>query len=206
MIVADVQQQSVEWFEIRTGIPTVSCFDKILTGTKLTKSAQASTYRNELLAKALGCHEGFEGNEWTEQGNEREPEAVSAYEFVFDSEATEVGFIYRDERKDCGGSPDRLIADDGGLEIKCPKASTHIGYLLGGKLPTTYRSQVYGYLYVSGRSWWDFCSYHPRLELFTVRTSADDHGYLKWREKFEPALDAFIEGLNDCKRRLGIEK
>ena len=64
-----------------------------------------------------------------------ETEARQYYELLRDVELDEVGFCLRDDRR-YGGSPDALVRDAGGelvggLEVKCPSAAEHIGYLLG---------------------------------------------------------------------------
>ena len=76
-----------------------------------------------------------------------------------------------------GYSPDGLLGDDGLLEIKCPMATTHAKYLLDNKMPTDYWQQVQGGLWVSGRRWCDFASFHPNFkekQLFIVKVERDE--------------------------------
>jgi len=75
---------------------------------------------------------------------------------------------------EAGASPDGLIGEDGLLEIKCPLAHTHVGYLREGVLPPKYIPQVQGQLWVTGRQWCDFVSYHPELKIMIVRVERDD--------------------------------
>jgi hypothetical protein len=56
-----------------------------------------------------------------------------------------------------------MVGDDGLLEIKCPNSATHIEYILSNKLPSVYKPQVQGQLWVTGRKWCDFVSYDPRI-------------------------------------------
>jgi hypothetical protein len=69
-------------------------------------------------------------------------------------------------------SPDGLV-EDGLIEIKCPKTSTHISYLTAGEVPTTYKNQMLAQMACTGRRWVDFVSFDPRLperlQLFVVR-------------------------------------
>ena len=76
MIVLNCEQGTDEWFEARLGIPTASCFNKILTSQGKPASS-SNTYMNELLADWLmGKQEGYE-NEWMRRGTELEPEERS---------------------------------------------------------------------------------------------------------------------------------
>ena len=76
---------------------------------------------------------------------------------------------YKGEDKLVACSPDGLIGDNGGLEIKCPSQGVHVEYLLSGKMPTKYTLQVQGFLYVTGREWCDFMSYHPSMKPMIVK-------------------------------------
>lgn len=171
-IFSDIEQGTAEWHAIRAGVPTASNFGKIVKANG-SKSDQAKTYIHQLVGERLlgRTEEGFK-SEWMERGNEVEGEARALYEFISGNDVDQVGFIKMDNPL-CGCSPDGLIGADGGLEIKCPKLSTHINYALGGKLPSDYHRQVMGSLFVSGRKWWDFMSYYPGLDPFVIRVYPD---------------------------------
>jgi predicted phage-related endonuclease len=70
------------------------------------------------------------------------------------------------------------VGDDGMIEIKCPKSTTHIEYLLNNELPNTYYWQVHGQMWVTGRKWVDFVSFDPRMpekkQLFVHRVNRDE--------------------------------
>lgn len=186
MQIHNVEQGSDEWHAVRLGIPTASEFAKILTPTgKL--SAQAEAYANKLVAEKLAGKrlESFEGNDWTERGNELEAAAVSYYEVLTDSTTEKVGFVTAGE---CGCSPDRLVGDDGLLEIKCPAPHTHVHYMLTGKIEQKYTPQVQGQLMITGRKWCDLLSYHPDLPPVLIRIERD--------EDYIEALRGAIKELN----------
>lgn len=168
----NIDQGTPEWHAIRAGIPTASNFDKIIKANG-SRSDQAKTYIHQLVGERLLGHaeDGFK-SEWMERGTELESEARALYEFISGNDVCQVGFM-RLGYPSCGCSPDGLVGDDGGLEIKCPKLSTHIKYALSGKLPSDYHRQVMGSLFVSGRKWWDFMSYYPGLDPFIVRVYPD---------------------------------
>ncbi len=189
MIILDVEQGSSEWFKARCGIPTASCFDKIITpGGKA--SSQHITYSNKLVAEYIMKESiNIEQNEWMQRGTELEPEARNYYQFITDVDVKEVGLIYKNKDKLISCSPDGL-ADDRGLEIKCPAPHTHIEYLLNDKLPTKYIPQVQGSMWVTGLKQWDFLSYHPDLPPLLLTVDAD--------EIFHNTLDELMEKFVEC--------
>jgi len=174
MIILDCEQHSTEWFKGRSAIPTASMFSKIITSTG-KPSTSATGYMNQLLAEFLvgGPVDQIEQNHWMERGSDMEAQARQAYSLVSDTDVQEVGFVFRDESRMTGCSPDGLIGDDGVWECKCPKASTMVEYMLGGKLPSKYVPQVQGQLWVTGRQWTDFFAYHPDLPPFRIRVERD---------------------------------
>lgn len=202
MIELDLQQGSEAWFNARLGIPTGSRFKDILTGTGKA-STSADKYMNELLAEMVAgkALDSFK-SDWMERGNELEAEAADSYSFLKDVDLQEVGFVLHKD-KIAGASPDRIIGDDGLLEIKCPAPHTHIEYLLKNKMDTAYIPQVQGQLWITGRKWCDWFSYHPDMPSVCVRVERDE-AYIK---KLEDAIIGFnlkLQSKIDELKRRGI--
>jgi hypothetical protein len=197
MIRIDVPQGSPEWVTARLGIPTASNFHRIITSKTQMPSASANGYMNELLAELmLGVPMNDAETQWMQRGRELEPEAVSFYEFQTGCKTESVGLCLRDDRL-VGCSPDRLIGADGGLEIKCPAAKTHIGYLLGS--PTDdYVAQVQGAMYITGAKWWDLLSYNPEMPPALVRVERDS----AFIDALDDYLGKFLAKLSIAKVRL----
>ena len=172
MKILEMEQGTPEWLEARLGCPSRSGFSKIITASG-TPSSSAESYINDLIAELVtGESTHFHVTEWMQRGTELEPFARMNYELENDVEVTEVGFCMHDTLR-CGVSPDGLVGD-GGIEIKCPKPSTHVKYLRSGKLPAEYKAQVMGCLWITGREWWDFMSYHPQMPNLLIRVHRDD--------------------------------
>ncbi len=191
MKIHDVQQGTSAWLELRAGIPTASDFDRILTpGGK--PSTQAEKYLYRLLAERIMGHPVTEAvSMWMERGSLQEKNAVSFYELQKDCDTVPCGFV-TDDAVTVGASPDRLCGDDGLLEIKCPSESVHMGYLLkSGSAYETYRVQVQGQMWVTGRQWVDVLSYHPELPYALVRIERDED----FIEKLAATVGAFSDVL-----------
>lgn len=172
--VNNIVQGSPEWLQLRVGVLTASSFADVLAKGegKVRKRLMLDMAAEILTGKP---QESFE-SEWTIRGTELEPEARAVYAVSSDFDVREVGFCYLDSKKLIGSSPDALVGDSGGLEIKCPKPRVHLEYLLAGKLPPQYKAQVQGNLWVTGREWWDFVSYCPDVKdnpVLCVRVTPD---------------------------------
>lgn len=191
MKIIEHEQGTVEWLQARLGCPSGSGFSKLITsGGKPSTSAE--TYINELIAEAvIGETTPMETTAWMQRGTELEPQARTFYEFENDCVVEQVGFCMHNTLR-CGVSPDGLVGLSGGIEIKCPKPSTHIAYLRSGKLPAVYKAQVMGCLWITEREWWDFISFHPQLPNLVVRVHRDDN-YIEQLERLVTHACEIIE-------------
>jgi len=162
----------------RLGKLTASCLGDAFAQTKSGWSTSRRNLRLRLVLERLTGRSQESGytNAAMERGTILEPDARAAYEVESGLLVDEVGFVMHDELP-TGGSPDGLIGDDGGLEVKCPGAAAHLDYLKGA-MPNDYRLQVIHSLWLTGRAWWDFASFNPDfpepLRLKVTRLYAKD--------------------------------
>lgn len=160
-----IKQGTDAWFMLRLGKPTASNFDRIITPSRGELSKGAMGYVYELLAeRIMGCSPedvaAFTSRAM-QHGVDHEPMARKAYEIRGGWDVEEVAFCETDDGF-AGCSPDGLIGDHAGLELKCPQLHTHLRYLSEPKqLEMDYRCQVHGCMWVTGREWWDIASYAP---------------------------------------------
>ena len=196
MIITDHEQGSPEWFESRLGIPSASSYSKLVTST----GKRASTFDDYCYQLACERITGERTETFKtpamERGTELEDEARTAYEFIYEKEVIETGFIL-DNSGLFGCSPDGLIMVDNayghGIEIKCPMAKTHLKYLDKGQLPTEYKAQVHGCMLVTGLPYWDFVSYHPQIEMFFIRVERDEEFIATMKEFLVEASERIAE-------------
>jgi len=193
-----MQQRTAEWRAARLGLPTCSRFGELVTPAgKISRAASVDTYLYQLIGERLtGDPHEVPTTRAMQWGIDHESEARQKYEDLSGNEVTEVGFLLHPNVA-AGGSPDGLIGTDGGLEIKCPASSgEHVRTLVTREVPGQYRAQVYGSLWVTGRSWWDFVSYDPRIDDVTaamviLRVERDP----KWMATIEAAVVGFVSRL-----------
>jgi predicted phage-related endonuclease len=197
MKIVECQQGTPEWSMARAGIPTASEFNRIIT-TEGKPSKQKTAYLYKLAGERItGIPEESYTNGNMQRGQLLEEEARQHYEFVYGEPVTKVGFCLTDNGL-AGCSPDGLVGEKGGLEIKCPTLSTHVGYLLDGKLPTEYVLQVQGNLLVTGREWWGFYSHFPGMKPLILRVERNE----ELLAKLKTALDEFCAELETIVQKI----
>jgi predicted phage-related endonuclease len=198
-------QRTDEWRLERAGYATASCFAAVRSKGKNGEAVGRRNYRVQLVTERLTlqpAESGFE-NAATKWGNEQEPAARVAYELLRGALVEQVGFVKHPTIEWTGCSPDGLVGADGGVQIKCPYVSAnHIDTILEKRVPTEYVAQVQGELWVTGREWWDYVSFDPRmpehLQLCIIRAPRDE-AYIKELEaevvKFLAEVDELYERL-----------
>lgn len=198
MIIHPAPQNSAAWLEARCGIPTASEFSNLVTPLgKICTGKGLESYLSTKLAEWWGGPVGGFNSFATEQGHLGEENAIPWFEFETNQDVQRVGLCLTDDER-VGCSPDGLLGDDGGLEIKCPQRPNHIKYLLAGVVPPDYVLQVQGCLFVTKRKSWTFVSYArglPKLVL-TVLPDSD------LQDAINEAVNAFLERFQAAKARL----
>ena len=115
----DVAQYSEAYDRLKLGIPTSSNFHKIIT-PQGKPSKQWREYTCVLIAERILQRKiEFYRSAPMERGLIVEAEAADWYECDQDVTVQKVGFI-TDDNHTIGCSPDRLVGDEGLLEIKAP--------------------------------------------------------------------------------------
>lgn len=184
---------------LRAGIPTASELNALVTPKFAIKKGEGTkTYLAEKVAEAWqgGPLPTFQGYDM-ETGALQESEARTWFEFAHDAEIKRVGFITTDDGR-AGCSPDGLLSDDCGLEIKCPKAETQTRYLLAGVLPEEYEHQVHGCMFVTGFNQWKFISYRRNFPALVLTIERDEAKIAIIRE----ALEMFAAEFDKAMKRM----
>ncbi len=189
MIIHDVKQNTPEWLALRMGKVTASEIDHLVSPTgKIRTGEGPQKYLYKKLAEKLvnWAPDDF-FSQAANNGSIVELEAVPWYAFAHGVECVRAGFC-SDESELFGFSPDALIGEDGGLEIKAPTPPVHIQYLTERVVPSPYITQVQFSLYVSKRKWWKFVSYSRQFPALVVHVEPDPD----MQESIHEAMIAFL--------------
>jgi putative phage-type endonuclease len=200
---AELIQGSPEWLQARLGHVTASRFKDVLAKVKSGEAASRRNYRVELAVQRLtGQIAESYTNGAMQWGTQTEPDAREAYSFATDSQVEQCGFLHHPDLKWVGCSVDGLVGDEGGIEVKCPfQSAVHVDTLLGG-VPPEHIPQIQGAMWVTGRKWWDFVSFDPRMptncQLFIKRVYRDE----PYIQELASAVAQFLDELNDLTEKL----
>lgn len=193
----ELKQKSQEWLDIRKGKFTNSEFSRLVAECKRpmtdAEMAQWKTDNPKSTAKTIADPKLLSSGAMTfvlevageiltgqsADGNARgiaidwgiynEPAARKLYEKVKGVVVREIGIVQMNDF--VSGSPDGLVGDDGGIEIKCPFANhRHLENLMLThweelkEAHPDYYWQCIGAILINQRSWWDFVSYSPNFK------------------------------------------
>lgn len=159
MIVHEMEQRSPEWYAVRAGKLTASSAQAIATGGK---GLETLIYETLAEKYALNSEPSYMSLDMM-RGVELEDSARNLYEILHDT-VRQVGFVEMDEHVGC--SPDGLVGEGGGIEIKCPNNTKFFRMMVNGEdeIEKQYLWQCQMTLLVTGRRWWDLCFYNPAFE------------------------------------------
>ena len=197
-----MEQRTDEWFAARIGKVTASRVADVIAKTKSGYGAGRANYLADLVVERLTGQkaQGF-SNAAMEWGTEQEPNARAAYSAKTGILVEEVGFIDHPTVAMSGASPDGF-AEEGLIEVKCPNTSTMLEYILDGKPPQKYVTQMQWQMACTGRPWCDFVSFDPRLperlQLLIVRVPRDD----VYIAMLEAEVKKFLAELDDNLNKL----
>lgn len=200
-VIIDVEQNTNEWHELRAGRLTASKVNGLIGKTGKISDVQLKTRVLSMLEEIHAPEDMSDfSSKFMDRGHERESDAMDLVSFKLGLPLVEVGFCL-DRELDIGCSPDAMSEDfQVGVEIKCPKFTTHARYLEDGGLPHEYMAQVYFSMYVTGVNKWIFCSYFPGLKplILEVKMTPD------MTEKFDEIVAKVNKKTLEFKNLMGV--
>lgn len=174
----DVQQNSEEWFQLRSGKITSSKMAVIMAHFGKDFGEPAKAYAQEIALERFSGKRIEKDNYMSyamKRGQELEPIACELYEFENLVLVKNGGFFEDGIR---GDSPDGLIGGEGVIEIKSVENKAHWKLIKKGGYDTSYKWQIQNHIWVTGRKWCDFVSYCPEFpqdkQLYTFRVEPND--------------------------------
>lgn len=188
-ILTHFEQGSDEWLAQRVGKVTMSHAKELLTGGK-GKTRQS--YILDLVAERLS---GKPTERYLSMDMQRgtffEAFAIAAFSAALEEIITKVGFVMHDDER-IGCSPDGIIDENCGIEIKCPAPRQHIRNVLSDGMDDYY-AQVQGNMWICEREKWYVISFCPWVEDFPF------HIRQIYRD------DTIIKAISDSSRRAADE-
>jgi len=160
------EQGSQEWRQDRSGLWTASKFADLIAADKRTGKplkCRADAIWNCVVERMTGRPADGASGFALQWGVDVEPDARQAFELETGKVVQQAGFIQHPKYAFAGASPDGLIGDDEGLELKSPySSSVHLSRFLDG-VPGEYLIQIQGCMWVTCRKKWYFASFDPRM-------------------------------------------
>lgn len=194
-----MDQGSTSWHQARLGVITASEADALISPTfKIRKGDGVDSYLYKKIAeKVLNWSpemlEGFN----MEQGHLIERVALPWFEYEYKCKVKRVGFCISDDSL-TGCSPDGVLEDGTGLEVKAPQGPNMIRYLLEGVVPEQYRVQLQYSLWVTKAPRWKFVAYSMTLPALVVNVEPDPVA----QEAITQAVEAFGVRFKDSMNRI----
>ena len=195
MIIHQMLQRSPEWYAIRAGKITASVASKLVTPTgKL--SVQYKGEIGRIIAERMGLQEPEQlfPTEWIQRGIDLEDEALAWFQVETGLSLATCGFVESDDHMS-GFSPDGLVGTGelavvAPVEVKVPKPSTHISWLMDGGMPKEHIGQVHFGMAITQSPHAYFMSYCPGVEPLIIK--------VKWSEQTDlmaEQIEKFCEEL-----------
>tara|TARA_R100001086_G_scaffold200856_1_gene117073 strand:+ start:14441 stop:15148 length:708 start_codon:yes stop_codon:yes gene_type:complete len=198
---SDMTQGSEAWFSAKLGVISASNASKAVAGTT---TASRSTYMNELIAQIATGEMRELSAPALDWGNSHEAAARSSYEFVSGHDFHQLGFAFKDATFRVGCSPDALVNEKKGCEIKCPYNTTnYIDFLLDDKLKPEWKWQVQMSMWVLGLEQWDFAQYDPRMKKNPIKIITVDKDEKKFKT-LDDAIPQFIKDMDEKLKKAGF--
>ncbi len=143
-------------------------------------------------------------SKYLDWGTQQEDAARSYYEFSSGHTVTQLPFVFKDNSFREGCSPDGIVTESKGVEIKCPYNTVHfIKFLTADEIKSEYDWQAQYTLRVMGAEEWDFVQYDPRMKTTPMHTITVKRDVEK-QKKFDDLVPAFIEDMDKMLGKIGV--
>lgn len=141
-----------------------------------------------------------------EWGKEHEDSARALFELELGVDVRVPAFIYKDEKKRCGISPDGLLVDKKiGLELKCPfTTKVFVEFATCDKIKKEYIEQCQYSMWCTGYDAWYFANYDPRIKTKNLHwvLIERDQTYMK---KYDEAYKNFTQDMDLMLSKLDLK-
>lgn len=200
--VADAQQGSEAWFKLKLGVISAS---RVSEAVAKKDSATRNSYMCELVAQVCTGVQEEINSKHMDWGNQHEDAARSCYEFMTGLQMTQLPFVFKDGLWREGCSPDGIVTNDRGAEIKCPWASeNYIKFLTADAIKPEYKWQANYTMRIMDADAWDFVQYDPRMKskpMHIVTFGRD----AEMQKKMDDLIPEFILDMDKMLAQIGVK-
>lgn len=177
LIFHDIEQGSEEWFILRRGKLTGSAAGALLVNGKKKFTINSGEFAGEeigigvgaisLIYKLAGERIAIDDmpsfdNYATQRGHDLEPLAIKAYEDATYQTVDRIGFVQLNDY--VGFSPDGLVTDELGIEIKCLMHSEHMRVIDNlDYFDNDHIAQIHFMMTVADLKHFDLVHFHPEF-------------------------------------------
>jgi hypothetical protein len=171
----EILQGSDEWHHMRLGVVTASNINILITPKgKPAKNEKMRNYACEIAAQREMMHveDTYQSFDMI-RGHLQEGIARDVYSDNY-APVVECGFVTNDRLGSLiGCSPDGIVGDEGGIEIKSRLAKFQMATIIKGEVPDEFINQIQTFLMITERSWCDYVQYSNGMPLFVKRVKPD---------------------------------
>lgn len=195
-------QGSEDWLAARCGILTATGIEALLTPTlKPAKNEKSRAHVYEMLAQRITKYvEPQYVSDAMLRGLSDEIYARALYTEKY-APVEETGFVTNDELGFVVGcSPDGLVGEHGGIEIKSRMQKFQTQTIIEDEVPVDYMIQIQMNLFVTGRRWWDFVSWCGGMPMFVKRVYPQE----EYMQAIVTAAIAFEDQLREAYERYAL--
>lgn len=202
-----MKQGSDEWLSARLKIVTASKVKDLLTAKHaMADNKGVQTYAfNKAYERETGRYETIHETWDMQRGGIEEIIARDIYTENYD-DVKEAGFVTREFNGfKIGASPDGLVGEDGGIEIKSRISKFQFEVILADLVPAEYLPQIQTCLLVTGRKWWDYVQYSNGLPLYVKRVYPDlamHRTIITAAGMFEKRVNSILEAFEENSKNL----
>lgn len=167
-----MEQRTDQWYAARAGKITGSRFAHAMAARNTT-AFRKLIYLLVQERRTGRCLDSRRLNAAMQWGIDHEDAARAWYSKAHGRSIDLVGFIAHPDYDYVGVSPDGLVGLDGVVKIKCPQRHNFQKGRSTRRMPSQYRWQVQGQLWVCRRDWADFVCFHPPDSGVVIRVQRD---------------------------------
>lgn len=161
------EQGSEKWIQARLGVISASRASDLIAKDRSGKGPGKSrrTYLRQLVAEVATGGQKDQGSfKQTEHGHAHEATAREMFAFHVGAPVHQVPFIYGDISMRYGCSPDGIVDEQSGVEIKNPyDTAIFLDFLLDGEIKPEYIEQIQFSMFCTGLPYWHMAMHAPAM-------------------------------------------